>query len=147
NGLPPDVSAQWRQATTRDIGALNILLQMDVRGNLSDKRNDLSRIPAATRDIIDSLGDQIQQSYDAVSIPLPNGPAQPGQTWQGRRLMPNGTPQAGAMNVTYTYRGVREHKGRDVAVLELRGTLVSGEGNLNVRGRTTGTALYDPQLQ
>ena len=53
--------------------------------------------------------------------------------------------QTAVMNVTYTYRGLREHEGRSVAVLELRGTLAGSGGNDTLSAKMTGTALIDQE--
>jgi hypothetical protein len=56
-----------------------------------------------------------------------------------------GVPQTASMDVTYTYRGVRQQDGREVAVLSLSGNLVSArDPSAVLRGRTTGTAVVDP---
>ncbi len=84
---------------------------------------------------------------DILAIPQP-GEAKPGQNWQARRELRFAMPdsfQTQLMDVTYTYRGMREHDGRRVAVLDLRGTLVGGRGNDTLSAKLTGMALIDQE--
>jgi hypothetical protein len=158
NNEPPAMSAQFKKAIGKDIGALVIELQVDRGGNIVKTTNQLGGVPADSREIVGDMGEQIQSSFDTVAIPLPGGMTQPGKSWTAKRTVPidlPGSSQTAVMDMTYTYRGVRQHEGRQVAVLELRGTLLSarvpgardpGARDLSttLRGRTTGTAIVDP---
>jgi hypothetical protein len=48
------------------------------------------------------------------------------------------------IDVTYTFLGTRQHNGREVGVVEMKGSLVrdNGETEVHLAGRT----LYDPKL-
>src|SRR5262249_18022958 len=148
NDEAPAMSDRFKTAISRDIAKLVIDMRMDPRGNIVTKTNRLTAVPAVSRDIVDDLGEQIQASFDMVAVPLPGSMAQPGQTWKARRSVPidmPGVTQTASMDMTYTYRGVRTQDGREVAVLELRGTLLSArDPTMTLRGRTNGTAVVDP---
>jgi S1-C subfamily serine protease len=138
-------SGRFPTALRRDIGSLALELRVDSKGNLTSKKNDLSRVPLQSREVLQALGEQIQQAFDIVAIPQP-GEVKVGQTWQARRELPIDMPdsvQTALMNVTYTYRGLSEHDGRKVAVLELRGTLVGDRGKETLAASMTGRALID----
>jgi hypothetical protein len=149
NKEAPEFTPAFKEAIGRQIKALAIDLVLDPKGNITAKKNDLTRIArvADVRDIVNAMGDDIQSSFDAVAIPQPGGMVQPGQTWQARRTLPvyvPGNTQTGVMNVTYTYRGQRQHNGKTVAVLALSGGLSSARPGSNLRGSINGTALIDP---
>jgi S1-C subfamily serine protease len=147
DGVKQVALEQSQTAYRRDIGSLALEVRLDARGNLTSKKNDLGRVPLPSREILQAIGDQIQKALDIVAIPQP-GPVKPGQSWQARRELPLVMPdsvQTAVMNVTYTYRGLREHEGRSVAVLELRGTLAGSGGNDTLSAKMTGTALIDQE--
>jgi S1-C subfamily serine protease len=146
NGEDVETSDRFERAVHRDVLALGIDFQVDARGNLTSKKNDLTRVPAQSREVLQQIGEQIQQSFDIVSIPQPGEEVAPRQSWHAKRELPidmPGSSQTALMKMTYTYRGLREHNGRTVAVLELRGNLTGDRGNATLAGRTTGTALID----
>jgi S1-C subfamily serine protease len=149
NNKAPELSEATRQAQTKDIGKLGIDVIQDAKGNLIKKTNDLRQVPALTKREVDRLGSQVCGSLDLVAIPQPGTPVQPGQTWQARRELPFDLPTStddnAVLAITYTYRGVRQHNGRTVAVLALSGGLSSGRrGGGNLRGKINGTAMIDP---
>lgn len=137
------------KAAIREMGKLTMDLTISGQGTVSNKKNDLTRVAAASRKLVGVYGDQIQQSFDASVIPLPGGPnlTQPGDQWQTARpvtidLLEDAAPAI--MNVTYTYRGTRQQDGREVAVVDLRGVLQpQREGRLLIRGTSTGSAMIE----
>jgi hypothetical protein len=146
-GLIPILSDLQKQATTTDIGKAALVVQVDPRGTVGRREINLSNVPAETRDLVKELGEEVLHSFDVAAIPLPNGEAQPGQTWQAKRSIP--TPfwnvrAIGLMDVNYTFLGTRQRHGREVGVLEMKGSFVrdNGESEFHVRGRT----LFDPKL-
>ena len=140
---PPD---NVKKALAGDVNTLGIEMKVDPRGNILSKKNQLARVPPDTREVVTEYGDQIQHSLDLAAIPLPGGMMQPGQTWTAKRLLPIDAPgaakQSVTLNMTYTHRGVRQHNGREVAVLEIRG-IINGAGALKMNDETTGSALVD----
>jgi S1-C subfamily serine protease len=138
NGAKVRTSDRFQVAVRQDIAALLLDLRLDGKGNLVGKKSDLTRVPLASRDVLQAIGEQITQSLDIVAIPQP-GEVKPGQTWQAKRDLPLDMPdsfQTAVMQVTYTYRGLRDNEGRKVAVLELRGALVGDRGNEGVNHDT-----------
>jgi S1-C subfamily serine protease len=149
DGEAPETSKRFQEAVRRDVGSLSVELRTDGKGNVVSRKNDVSRAPQPSREVLDSFGEQISMSFATVAVPLPGGTAQPGQTWQARRELPldlPGSSQPAMVNMTYIYRGVRPHEGRQVGVLELRGTLAgTRDANSSLTGKTTGTALVEPE--
>src|SRR5262249_22182888 len=142
DGEAPETSRRFQEAVRRDVGNLVIELQVDQRGELTSKRNDLTRVPPASQDILNDCGNQISRSFDPEVVPLPGGQVQPGQSWRARRQMPllNAARvgrQAAALDMTYVYRGVRQVKGRDLAVVELAGVAVSLVQDAQVVGKVS----------
>jgi S1-C subfamily serine protease len=150
DGEAPETSRRFQEAVKRDVGGLVLDLQVAPSGELTSRRTDLSRVPQASREYLDSFGDQILQSFDTTVVPLPGGQLQPGQSWRGRRQMPllNASKvgrQGAAVDMTYTYRGVRQARGRDVAVVDLSGSMTSLVREARVVGKVSGVAQLDLQ--
>jgi hypothetical protein len=128
---------------------LKIDLIADAQGGLTNKRNDLSRVPEPSKKYLNYLGEQLQQSLETGYIPLPSGEIRPGQTIQAQRHLPIDLPkskQSAAILVTYTYRGMRLHNGRQMAVFTMNGTLDSKPGSLvTYVGKMNGNAMVDPE--
>jgi hypothetical protein len=147
HGEPLILSDQWRQATTTDLDKLVMSLVIDTRGIAMRKQTDVTKAPAETRDVLKELAERVEQAIDLVAMPLPSSEMQPGQTWQARRPIPTGFANVralGNMEITYTFLGTRQHRGREVGVVQMKGTLVrdNRESEFHVVGRS----LYDPKL-
>ena len=114
------------------------------------KKNDLRQVPAFTQRQVDALGTQVYVSLDLVAIPQPNmpNPVQPGFTWRATREfpfdLPTSTDDGAVLSITYTYRGIRQHNNKTVAVVALSGGLSSKQRGSNLRGKINGTAMIDP---
>src|SRR5262249_52955356 len=122
-------------------------LQMDRYGNIAQSKSDLTRVPEKSRELLNRISEQIQQSLDAVAVSLPAAEVKPGQTWRATRNLPVDTPDeliTGALDMTYTYRGVRAYKHGQAAVVGLNGTVraIKGRG-ANLKGQAKGSALID----
>ena len=145
DGHAPELSDLEKQATQRDIGSLQLQLQFDAIGNVTGKQLDMTRVPFLTRKHVAGLGELIGHAYETVSIPLPNGMTEPGKTWSARRQMDLPGDKVVPIDITYTFRGTRMHNGRELGVVELKGSFANNDGsggNTNVAVR--GTAMYDP---
>ena len=131
----------------QDVGKLGLALTVDVHGNVTQKRSDLQRVPAASREALDGMGDQMLQSLGVAAVPLPGGVAQPGQTWTASRDVPIDTIDSYATasaDLTYTYRGVRMQNGQEVAVIAMTGAVRPIKGSIaNLEGRIHGEAVVD----
>src|SRR5205823_906284 len=91
------------------------------------------------------FAEQMRDSLDIAAIPLP-GTCKPSQTWKAKRVLPifavGEDYQVGAVDMTYTYLGVRQLNGKDHAVIALKGAVRSG-GDKSLSGKASGTALVD----
>jgi S1-C subfamily serine protease len=152
---PVPTTPEYKQAMSKDIGALVLDHDIDAQGSLKSKKvSYLRQVVQASRAELEPVGKQLNQSFDIVSVPLPGGLAQPGQSWKGKRELP--TPllmddilTTLPIDMTYTFRGVRPYKGKQVAVIDLRADLLlqprgGRRGQTTLSGKITGTALVDP---
>ena len=147
---------EWKKATTQDIGGLALDHTLDAQGNLKLKKVFYTKpVPAESRLQLDPIGKQLNQSFDIVALPQPGGLMQPGQTWQAKRELPTPLLLDDILNtlpidMTYTYRGLRQHKGKTVAVVNLQATLrktIPGRRGMTIvmTGKVNGTVLVDPE--
>lgn len=131
----------------RSLGGLSMIVAEDRAGNLVSRRTDLSRVPRSGQSLLGTLGDQMTESLDLVSVPLPNKVTAPGTTWQAKRLVPVDTysaRQTGSVAMTYTYKGVGDYKGHRVAVISYRGTLRGrSRRGTTIAGAARGKAYFD----
>jgi S1-C subfamily serine protease len=146
DGKPSARTAQMQQT----LGLVNQLLgdlRVDRQGNVVQNRIDLSKVPAQARPALIPIGEQVQQMFEVLTVPLPGGQVKPGDFWTGQRVLPidsGGRYDAGVMDMQYIFLGVRTQNGRDEAVIELKGNVRPGQGGRQyVNGRTTGTAVVD----
>jgi S1-C subfamily serine protease len=116
-------------------------------GRLIRKQVDLSRVPLAARDRLKDMHDQIEESLDAVFVPLPNREVQAGEKWTARRhliLSVQDRPERAVLELTCAYVGTRTRDGRDEALVSLEGSVKGSKGQeLKLGGRARGTALLD----
>ena len=153
----------WQKATSQDIGAMALDHDLDGQGNLTKKAVNYTRaIAPDSKTELDPIGKQLNQSFDIVSLPQPGNLMQPGQTWKGKRELP--TPleldilPVIPIDVTYVYRGTRQYKGKQVAVVSLsavlnltkdltsrgpRGRPSTSAGTITLNGKISGTVLVD----
>jgi S1-C subfamily serine protease len=148
NNEPAKITDEFRKAVTMDVLKLNVDLIADSQGGLVSKKNDLTRITdAQSKKILNHLGEQLQQSLETGYIPLPSGELKPGQTIQATRQLPIDLPkskQSAGIIVTYTYRGVRLHNGKPMAVFGMTGKLDNKTGSvITYTGKMTGNAMVD----
>ena len=104
-------------------------------------------VPSDVADEVAGFVMEVQQSLEAMAVPLPNRMVQPGENWQASRTLPIDSPgrrQSGSMEMTYTYLGCRKREGRDEAVIGVRGRLQSSGLRKSISGgKASGTALID----
>jgi S1-C subfamily serine protease len=135
------------QRIVQDVGKLGLSLTLDGQGNVAQKKSDLRQVPQGSQDALDGMGDQMLQSLDVASPPVPAGMAQPGQTWNARRSVPIDAVdsfQTAAADMIYTFRGVRSINGQDFGILDMSGVVrpLKGKGG-NLSGQVHGTAAID----
>eukprot|EP00913_Durusdinium_trenchii_P010924 g10253.t1 len=123
----------------------------DKRGNLVERRLDMTNMPLDSQALLGRLGRQMSESLDVVSIPLPNREVKPGTTWTAERLVPVDTPESfktGSVRMRYRYLGLTTYKGRRVAVISFRGTMHGLRSrSFQLTGRARGKAYYDLERQ
>jgi S1-C subfamily serine protease len=123
-------------------------LSLDDQGGVTDGKLDLRKVPRDSREVLAEVGDQMLQSLEVLSVPLP-GQLKPLQSWKARRhllLGSLGYAVPAVADMEYTYLGVQKRAGRDVAVINLGGTVKGTRGaEQSVGGRVTGTAVVDVQ--
>lgn len=150
-GLPthlmtPSTGARMKRIV-QDIGKLSANLMLDGRGNLIKNDVDLSRVPPTSRNDLDDLHSQIKDSLDALVVPVPNKVVQVGERWKAVRPMMVFTGERGepaAMELTYTYEGLRTRDNRKEAVIGINGQARGRLGDeLRVQGSVTGMAYFD----
>jgi S1-C subfamily serine protease len=122
-------------------------LRIDRQGNVLENKLDVTKVPQNARDGLTNVGDQVQQTIEALTVPLPGNEVKPGQTWTAQRSLPIDTAgkyDTGIMDMKYTYLGVRSRNGRDEAVISLSGTVRARQGVTQyISGKTNGTAVVD----
>jgi S1-C subfamily serine protease len=135
-------------------GKLVLSAYRDKEGSLSGKTSRAGSMPAQGKERLEGLGDGLLQALDALAVQVPLGQLTVGQTWHARRSLPPlefpGAPgllapvlarlKGGALEVTYTYLGLRTHEGREAAVISLEGR----SGSDGPVGQLRGKALVDP---
>jgi len=143
----PSARMEAIQQALAQVGQLSGDLRVDRQGNVVQNRLDLARVPAGVRAALTNVGDQAQQALEALTVPLPGGPVEPGQSWTAARALPidvAGRYDNGTMEVTYTYLGLRTRNGRAEAVLALSGAVRARPGVAQyINGRAAGTAVVD----
>jgi S1-C subfamily serine protease len=130
-----------------DIGTLAADLSVDKQGNLVGNQIDIKRVPQESRTDLPVIHEQVQQALEVCTVPLPNRQVAPGESWKAERTLPHSVPgqsDAGLLDLTYTYVGVRQRNSREEAVLALEGKVrnLRPEGR-RVEGQAHGTAVVD----
>jgi S1-C subfamily serine protease len=126
-----------------DIRFMNADVEMEADGNTGKAKADLTKVPRASRDFLTDVSDQVLQSLELVSVPLPQGSLKPLQSWKVQRTVLIGSTVFGGVqassDIKYTYLGTRKIGARDIAFLNIAGTIKGLRGNgLNVGGNVTG---------
>jgi S1-C subfamily serine protease len=119
----------------------------DRDGNTDPQPPNVERVPKDDQALMQAVLGQIQDSLEALTFPLPNERASAGKSWQGRRNLEIGTVsrfEQGAMDMTYTFQGVRRREGREEAVIALEGVLKGRPGiEEKMGGKAHGAAVFD----
>jgi hypothetical protein len=91
------------------------------------------------------INKQVLQSLGVLSVPLPEGPLAPDQTWKAQRMLLVGSlgmyvPALASME--YKYLGTRMRDGKSEAVVRLTGTVRGSVGRgENIAGTVKGTSM------
>jgi hypothetical protein len=125
-----------------NIRFVNADMDMEADGNTGRAKADLSKVPKVSRDFLNDVSDQVLQSLELVSVPLPQGKLKPLQTWKVQRTILVGSALMGVQaqsDIKYTYLGTRQLGTREIAFLNISGTVKGLRGaGLDVGGTVTG---------
>ncbi|HZT79909.1 MAG TPA: trypsin-like peptidase domain-containing protein, partial [Gemmataceae bacterium] len=91
-GVSIDNKAPPRSQTTNQlikplVENTAIVMVVDGQGNPQLNKADLSRVHPRLREDVGDLLEQVQESLQAVAVPLPNRQVQPLEQWRGRRSL------------------------------------------------------------
>src|SRR5260370_40728556 len=68
-----------------DVRFLAANVDMGKDGGVAEAKADLSKVPKATRDALSDMSDQILESLELLSIPLPDRKLEAKDTWKAHR--------------------------------------------------------------
>jgi hypothetical protein len=143
NDKPVQGDDELRQIA-RDVRFLATEVEVDADGSFHRRQTDLGQAPRATRYALADIGQQVLQSLEALTVPLPNEEVQPQHSWTSQRPFAIGSVGMvipAVADIKYTFLGTREQEGKRVGVVGLRGTLRGQRGDgKNVGGSMTGSA-------
>lgn len=125
---------------------MNADLVMEADGSAGQSKADLSKVPKNAKDFLSDVSDQVLQSLELVTVPLPDGTMKPLQNWKVQRPFVLGSTilygVPAQADIKYTYLGTRMLKDREIAFLNISGTVKGTRGaGLNVGGTVTGATL------
>lgn len=126
------------------ITSLKANLRVDNRGEVL--KNEIDPQSAQANSGLTELNENLQAALAAVTVPLPAKTVKPGESWKETRTLPlevAGQADKVTLKLTYTYAGLRKRDGRDVAVLNVRGTARGDEDEEAGAGRATGVVVLD----
>ncbi len=120
----------------RDVQLLAAEIEMDLDGSMGRSKEDLSRVPKLTRSFLGDMSDQVLQSLEVMTVPLPSKKLQPKETWKAQRNFMVGNAffvVPASVDIVYTYIGVQKEKGlpngRDCAVIGIEGDVRPRRGS------------------
>jgi S1-C subfamily serine protease len=129
----------------RDVQTIRLVsadVEMEADGNVGRTKANLEKVPRVSREFITAVSDQMLQSLELVAVPLPEGELKPLQTWKVRRAVALGTALlsvSAQADIKYTYLGTRLLGNREIAILDVKGTVRGLRGaGLNVGGTVSG---------
>lgn len=127
-----------------DVRFLAADVEMDKDGSVTKAKADLTAVPKGSREGLDSISDQILQSLEVLSVPLPDKKIEAKESWKARRNFLVGSSILSVpaqADVVYTYLGVGQRNGKEAAMIAITGKLQGrrGEG-LDLGGSVRGTA-------
>jgi hypothetical protein len=132
------------QKYAQDTRFLAAEVRLDDKGGQVSGRPDLSKVPRGSREALSDISEQILQSLEVLSVPLPGGNVKPLDTWKAKRNLLIGSlgmEVPATVELTYRYQGTQMRDGKPVAVIGLGGTVKGRQGDgLNVGGSVSGQA-------
>ena len=129
NKKPPE--SPRSQAFMRTLKDLKLMAsEVDVGKDGANVRNlaDFSGVPKTSKDALEPVAEQLQQSLDSLAVPLPLKELAPQATWKGKQsfmLGALGLAVPTSADVTYTYEGFFSRDNKQFAVITFDGDLKS----------------------
>jgi S1-C subfamily serine protease len=141
---PLEKDAELRKMQT-DLRFAAADVEMDKDGSLANSKADLRRVPKTSQDMIADMSDQILQSVEVLSIPLPSKMVEVQDTWKVQRNFLIGSAIVSVpvqADITYKYMGVQERDGKTGALIRIDGRVKGRKGDgLDVGGSVSGAAF------
>jgi Trypsin-like peptidase domain len=132
-----------------DVRFLAANVDMDKDGGVFNARGDLTQVPKASREALGDVSDQVLESFELMSIPLPDHKLEAGETWKARRdfqIGPGFIAVAAQGDLVYKYRGVQVRSGKEVVLIGIEGQLRGKRGDgTNLGGNVHGAVVLDPE--
>jgi hypothetical protein len=136
-----------RQRVFNMVGHLDLRMTITERGDVEGAIASAKSAPTEIRGEVESIGENILEWLQAVSVPLPNRQMSHVETWTAKRPFAVLTPLAGLhfkeIDMTYTYLGVRTRNNREEALVDISGKLRNRQSGLRFGCRLDGRALVD----
>jgi S1-C subfamily serine protease len=136
-----------RQRVFNSVGQLDLQMQINERGDVERSIAIAMSAPPDIKREVESMGDDILQWLQAVSVQMPNRQMGHLDTWKAKRpfavLTPFSDLQFKAIDMTYMYLGIRTRNDREEAIVELSGKLRNREMGLRFGCTLEGRALID----
>jgi hypothetical protein len=137
-------TAELRKGLTA-IRLLSANVEMDKDGSLSAAKPDLTQVPISSRAMLSDICDQVLESLEALSVPLPEKKVEALDTWKADRNLRIGSAIVavpGRANIVYKYLGVQPLDGKTVALVSIEGHVKGRElEGLNASGSVVGQAF------
>ena len=119
-------------------------VEMDKDVTVARSKADLRQVPKGSQDMISDLSDQILESVEVLSIPLPSKKVEPLETWKAQRHFLIGTGLISVpvqADIVYTYKGVQVRDGKEGALIGIEGRVRGRKGDgVDVGGTLSGVA-------
>lgn len=145
NGQAPQTNPFQQVAPL--VNLLGADMRVDRQGVIALNQVDTAKVPANARPLLNTIGEQIQQLLQALTLPLAAGTVQPGQSWSFQRTLPidvGGKYDSAIIDSRCTYLGVRQRDGKREAVLELSGEVKARPGaQAEAAGLNRGIAIVE----
>jgi hypothetical protein len=110
----------------KDARLLASEIDVDQDGTIARHLIDNSKVPKASKDLLELVSDQVQMSLDSLALPLPAKEMTPLDTWKGKQsysLGALGIVVPAKANVTYKYEGVFTRDDKTFAIFTFEGQL------------------------
>ncbi|OAI48258.1 hypothetical protein AYO44_07450 [Planctomycetaceae bacterium SCGC AG-212-F19] len=128
-----------------DIVFVTARIEMDRDGSLATSKAELANVPAGSREALTDISDQILQSLELLSVPLPNNQLAALDRWKCQRSLrlASGIIAVPAQaDIEYKYLGVQQRDGKSFALIAMVAKVKGGRGEeRKAGGSVTGTAL------